>query len=146
MTAEKTKQNSRNQKVEGEENKVKNEQKQTANGNVSEAVKIVKAVDFKESNENDVKMAETVMNGLTQQEQIKKEIRELEMKQEQIIKEMDNDVTNRKNELTAKVRMTEVISGTAAGIVAIAGVTTMTVLHTLTGKQIKMEELRLGAQ
>lgn len=124
--------NQPNKIVEGEDKKVNQE--------ISKSVETIK--EFNGSNENDVKVAQIVMENLTNQQKIRNEIKELELKQEQLIAEMDNDVKKRKDELSAKTRMIEVISTTTTAIVAIAGITTMSCLNTITQKEVKLEELR----
>lgn len=111
---------------------------------VEEAVNTVKAMSIKESNEHDVKIAEVIMDGMEKQKEIdyRSKIAELEVKK--LMEENMRISKEHQAKLDHKYRVINRVSEAAVAIGALAAITTVSCVTMTNGKEIRLEELRLG--
>lgn len=104
-----------------------NKVKEFKTSNVDKAMKKVETYvkKEKETNEHDVRIANIVMQQLTEQERIKLKRKQIEMDIQKLMDENANSAATRQNELYAKMKIVETVTkgaSTAVGYLALATV------------------------
>ena len=140
--------NNKKQTTKNDEGVVKmnNEQPVKKSNKMEEVLETMKAVDFKESNEYDVKKAEVVVSYMTEQMKLEHERKLVELEIKKLIEKHAQSVNDRLVAAESKVKMVSIISDTALRVGAIAAVTTITCIGMANIKEVGLEEIRLGAE
>ncbi|MED4068714.1 hypothetical protein [Priestia megaterium] len=111
---------------------------------VQEAVNTVKSMSIKESNENDVKIAEVIMDGMEKQKEIDHRTRIAELEVKKLMEENMRISKEHQAQLDHKYKVINRVSEAAVTLGALATITTITCVTMTTGRELRLEELRLG--